>query len=182
MADLIIFDTETTGFVQPDRTPLEKQPQIIEYAAIKVDAETLEEKDRLEFLCNPGKKLPDEIVKITGITDKQLVDEKPFTAYYPELVKFHLGVPSFLAHNVAFDRDMLRIELQRMGKILNFPWPARHICTVEKSFPLLQRRQKLGELYYVASEGKKLDGAHRAMIDVEGLLVVVKWLRTKGLV
>lgn len=46
----IVFDTETTGLLKPESAPLSEQPQIIEFAGIKVDFDTLEEIDRLEFL------------------------------------------------------------------------------------------------------------------------------------
>jgi len=43
----IIFDTETTGLPVNSIIDIKKQPEIIEFAAIKIDDETLDEIDRL---------------------------------------------------------------------------------------------------------------------------------------
>ena len=69
---MIVFDTETTGLPAADAAPLAKQPHIIEFAAIKLDEDTLEEVSRLEFLSKPPIDLPPIITKITGITDADL--------------------------------------------------------------------------------------------------------------
>lgn len=177
---MIIFDTETTGFAKGDAVPLKQQPQIIEFAGIKLDPETLEEVERLEFLANPGIKLPSKIVEITGITDDLLKDELPFSASYGKLASFFLGETTLVAHNLDFDRKMMFFELARLGRQLQFPWPPRHICTVEKSYSLHGYRLSLAKLYKEAT-GEEFEGAHRAMADTEALVACVKWMREKGL-
>jgi len=79
---LILFDTETTGFPKYVDVDLEKQPKIIDFAAIKLDDNTLEEVDRIEFLCNPQEKLDEKIKEITKLTDKDLEDKQSFESYY----------------------------------------------------------------------------------------------------
>jgi DNA polymerase-3 subunit epsilon len=180
MNHAIIFDTETTGLVKPLATPLDEQPQIIEFAAIKVDFDTLEEVGRLEFLVQPGRVLPDEIIKITGITDEALKDEKPFVAHLSDLEEFFLGTKFLLANNLTYDTNLLRFELMRVSSEFKFPWPPKQICTVEASFGINNRRMRLCQLHELATGAEHKD-AHRAMADVEGLLTCVKYLRQEGL-
>ncbi len=171
---MILFDTETTGLPQPGAVPLNQQPQIIEFAAIKVeDKPPFKIKTELSFLCKIVTPLPDIIIKITKLTDADLVKEKSFAAHYPELVEFFLGERFLVAHNVKFDIDLLRFELLRIGKLLQFPWPPNHICTVQSSLPIKGYRLKLGELYSIAT-GKEHKETHRALPDVYALYEIVK--------
>lgn len=178
---MIIFDTETTGLVKPKAIPLDQQPKIIEFAAVKLDDDSLDEVDSLEFLVNPKQPLSNTIINITNITDHMLTEAKPFSFYYQQLVDFFLGERVLVAHNVAFDRDLLTFELERIGRLNLFPWPPTHKCTVELSMSLKGYRLKLGQLYELAF-GKAFKDQHRAMADTRALVEVVHWLRTeKGL-
>jgi DNA polymerase III epsilon subunit-like protein len=173
---MILFDTETTELTKPLPVPLNDQPRIIEFAAINLNDKTLREMSRMEFLCNPGIPLSAEIQKITKLTDTDLQHEPLFPHFYPTLCDFYLGERSMVAHNLAFDRSVLTFELQRIDRLTQFPWPPKHICTVEASYYLHNRRLKLTELYNIVS-GKDYKDAHRAMNDVEALVEVVRWLR-----
>ena len=133
---MIVFDLETTGLPKAEGSDLDMQPRIIEFGAIKVD-DNLEEVDRLEFFCNPGHELDPQIIKITNITDDMLKDKKPFIAHYKDLCEFFIGQREIVAHNLPFDRKVLRFELERVDKLTKFPWPIEHICSSEifmKSF------------------------------------------------
>lgn len=177
---MIVYDTETTGLVGPAPLALDKQPYIIEFYGSKLNDKTLEQEDELHFLANPGFSLPEVIVKITGITDKDLVDKPGFVANYPALARFFFGQFSMAAHNLEFDAQMLEFELTRIAKQFRFPWPPRRICTVEASYSINNRRMKNTELYELAT-GKKLTGAHRAKNDVLALCDSIRWLKKKGL-
>lgn len=175
---MIIFDTETTGLVQASATPLEKQPRIIDFAAIKLD-DDFNEIGSIEFLCNPGIPLDKKITEITKLTDEDLKDQKPFIAYYNELAEFFLGERTLIAHNLSFDRDLLKFELLRIGKQYQFPWPIENICTVEKTMSLRNYRLSLAKLHAAAGFGE-IVSAHRAMPDVKALVKCVKWLVDTG--
>jgi DNA polymerase-3 subunit alpha (Gram-positive type) len=177
---MIIYDTETTGLVLPGLVPLKDQPQIIEFAGIKLDDDTLEEVERLDFLVQPGCQLPEEIVKITHITDEMLAGQKPFAAHYADLCSFFLGETTLVAHNLMFDLSLLRFELERIGKQFAFPYPYKQVCTVEASFSLYNKRLHLGELHLCAT-GTNFKDAHRAMSDTEALVRCVRWLKEKEL-
>ena len=178
--NFIIFDVETTGIPKPDAAPLGLQPQIIEYAGLKVDFNTLEIKDSIEFLVNPGAPLPKDIIKITGLTDEILKPQLPFSSYFQDLSDFHLGVEGLISHNLAFDHALIRFELMKLGMEFHFPWSPVNICTVEATVHLKGHRLKLEELHELAT-GETQAGKHRAMDDTKALLECVKWMRGKGL-
>lgn len=179
---MIIFDTETTGFVGPSVLPTEQQPHIIEFAGIKVDDITLEEISRLNFLVNPGVPLSKEAIKVTGLTDDDLKDKPKFAHYYSPLIGFFFGERYLVAHNASFDVSVLALELQRIEKAYKFPWPIMHICTIENTLDMLGYRLSLKNLYdhlfgIVSLNPEKL---HRAGYDVEVLYRCVKALRELG--
>jgi len=173
---IIVFDTETTGLLEPEAADIKLQPHIIEFAAIKLEntASDLADQcilsvvDRLEFKCNPGIPLPAIITKITGLKDEDLADAPPLIEKIGELQEFFVGATTLVAHNAGFDVGVLWYELVRLGLEKKFPWPARHICTVESTMQIKGKRMNLSSLHeHLFSE--KFAGAHRAMVDVEAL-------------
>ena len=180
MSDIVIFDTETTGLVEPEPTPLDKQPRIIEFAGIKLN-KGLEEIERLEFLVDPGIEITPLITKITGISNPMVRGQGNFAIHFEKLQKFFVGVNEFVAHNLMFDHDMLSFELKRIDKLTQFPWPPVRTCTVEKTHHLNGYRLNLTKLHQHCF-GKEFKGAHRAMPDVEALTRCYIELKKKGLI
>lgn len=178
---MILFDTETTGLVEPAATPIDKQPRIIEFGAVKyADNDPERELGRVNFLCNPGNlPLPEIITKITGLKDVDLADAPRFPRYYLELCDFFLGERYLIGHNVAFDISLLRFDLARMGKLTAFPWPPVQICTVDATLGIRGHRLKLAQLYEIAT-GEAIGEAHRAIADVLSLHRVVLWCIEQG--
>jgi len=177
---IIIFDTETTGLLLPEGAPLENQPKIIEFAAIKID-EQCNEVDRIEMLINPIMPLPAIITKITGIKDEDLASKPTFDFYVGELIAFFTGVHTVIAHNVSFDMGMLINDLKRATALDQFPMPSRIICTVEATHHLFNKRLNLTKAYRHYT-GKDPVEAHRAMQDVETLKELVGHLVDKGVI
>jgi DNA polymerase III epsilon subunit-like protein len=172
---MIVFDLETTGLPLADGADLNLQPHITEFGAIKLD-EDLKETDVLEFLVNPGVPLDPKITKITGLTDDMLKDQKPFIAKLDQIVDFFLGERILVAHNLPFDRAILKFELERVGRILSFPWPPEHICTVEVGETVWNKKRKLGDIYLEVT-GQEHKGAHRSIADVRALIEIVRWYK-----
>jgi DNA polymerase III epsilon subunit-like protein len=172
---MIIFDTETTGLLKASIVDLDKQPNIIEFAAIKLDDKTLDEVDRIEFLVHPQHELSKEIIKITGLTDEKLKDAKTFEHHYEKLVDFFIGERFLIAHNIAFDVGMLRNDLARIGRQTQFPYPPRQICTVVQTMKIKGYRLNLTALH-THLFGEAFKDSHRAMTDVEALTRCVKEL------
>lgn len=160
--------------------PLNQQPSIVELAAVKLDDQTLDQVAELSFLCKPPTAIEPDAFKASGITMESLADKPPFVHFLPAVAEFFCGERVLVAHNAEFDRKLLMFELQRVGKMCNFPWPYVHVCTVEATFHLRGHRLKLTELYEHALN-KKLDQKHRALDDVYALADVVRWARQEGL-
>jgi len=175
---LIVFDLETTGLPKAEGSDLDMQPKIIEFGAIKLTEELIEV-DRLEFFCNPKHLLDPKITKITGITDDMLKDEKPFVAHLDRLNEFFLGTKRMFAHNLGFDRKILKFELERLDKVTSFPWPYEHTCTVEVGQRVWGKMRKLGDIYEELFE-EKIEGAHRSINDVEATLRIIEWYAKEG--
>jgi len=181
---MIVFDLETTGLPKAEGSDLDLQPRIIEFGAIKYNDDLIgkgemREEARLEFFCNPGHLLDPKIIKITGITDEMLKDEKPFITKIEQLTEFFLGERDLVAHNLPFDRKVLRFELERLDKMTKFPWPPNHICTVEIGQKVWGKMRKLGDIYEELFD-EKIDGAHRSINDVEATARIVDWYIDRG--
>ena len=202
---MIIFDTETTGLPLPDNASLEKQPKIIEFAALDISGHVgipdkdftrfmdtylddlkdhgesgVQGFDSLEFLCNPDEALDKKIAaKSHKLTDEDLEHEPRIIECWDKLTDFFRGSDSMVAHNLAFDLKLMKIEAMRLDKLLKFPWPSRHICTVEATMDITGSRMRLGGLYKHLF-GEEMQGWHRAMADVRNLARITNELINQG--
>lgn len=173
----IAIDTETTGLLLPSPAPLSAQPYIIELCAIKFDNNGHIYATYLSKY-KPPNKLDPKITRITGITNLDLEDCKPFKDSHEDIKDFFEGTQRLIAHNAPFDMGMLRNELLRISGAAyhDFPWPEKTYCTVERSTYLKGYRLKLDELYKLAT-GNDHEGAHRAEADVLACIDCYNWLR-----
>lgn len=176
---MIILDTETTGLIKPTLTDTNMQPFITELYCCKVttDFQFISE---FNHLIKPPIPIPELITKITGIDDAMLENKPSFIEVYDELADFFLGETIVVAHNAPFDIGMLYWELFRQDLEKKFPWPKHHICTVEKSFGIKNKRIKLRDLHEMATGKLHEEGAHRAKEDVMALVRSFKWLVKEG--
>jgi len=135
--------------------------------------------EEFDCLLKPPQLVTAEITRITGIDNGMLENKKSFPAVYHDLAKFFHGSHRMVAHNMAFDRQMLANELMRLGKEYHFPWPIQHICTIEKSGHYENRRlnlQKLHERFF----GTSFPDAHRAKNDVMPMYRCYKEMIKRG--
>lgn len=178
MSDLVcFFDTETTGL--PRRgAPLEQQPRIVQLAA-SLQGPGGVERGAFKVLVQPlGWSIPDDVAAIHRITTGDCRD-----AGLP--ISVALGMLSQLcrlsglqvAHNAKFDREMIDLECERLGK----SGPLQNLrCTAERSTPVLclpptQKMLDAGRTHHKTPNlgeciahlfGETLEGAHDAMVDV----------------
>jgi len=174
----VALDTETTGLLKPDLTAIEFQPFMTELCMIKFD-KNFEVIGKYNSLFKIPIPVPEIITKITGITDEALEDQPTFSEELKKISNFMTGANHVIGHNVNFDLDVLKFELRRIRKEHYFPWPINRNCTVEISFPIENKRMKLGNLYKMAT-GKNHDGAHRAEADVLATVECFVWLKENG--
>jgi DNA polymerase III epsilon subunit-like protein len=173
-----IFDTETTGLIQNRVVKLELQPEVIEFYGCLVDLKKGKVIKELETVIKPRlvEKLPPKITQITRLTDEDLSDAPSFLDMAPEILPLLEEAPLVIAHNLAFDKDMIDIECERIDRKVTWP---RGLCTVEQSMHYRGKRLTLAILYEHLFE-ESFPDAHRARNDVEALTRVSMEMFRRG--
>ncbi|MBR4531133.1 3'-5' exonuclease [bacterium] len=109
--NVTVFDLETTG-LSPDCGD-----RITEIGAIKLVGNKL--CGVFQTLVNPGRKIPDKIVEITGITNEMVAGKPTISQVLPLFMDF-VQDDLIAAHNAKFDTSFLRYELKECGINKNF--------------------------------------------------------------
>jgi DNA polymerase-3 subunit alpha (Gram-positive type) len=161
---VVVVDVETTGFKPEDR--------VIEVGVLWIeDCEVV--MDFSKF-CNPGVRLPDEITKLTGITQEQVDHAEPFSVIADMLIDV-MGHPStVVAYNSSFDFRFLRKEVEWCGKELKIssnsidplPWVRNE-----------DRGKKCSLTEVAKRRGVDIMGAHRALDDCYTTVGVLSTIR-----
>tara|TARA_Y100000310_G_C20463774_1_gene706618 strand:+ start:355 stop:888 length:534 start_codon:yes stop_codon:yes gene_type:complete len=172
----LIFDTETTALVPNSLIDEKHQPHVTEFYGHVIN-EKGKQLHELTFLCNPGVKIPDKVVRITGITDELLKDEPSFAAFDDMVVALIDQADEVVAHNLSYDMFVIDTELKRLGKAAR--WPLKRLCTVEETEWFKGFRLNLGTLHEHLF-GEPFKGAHRAKGDVDALTKCFLELRERG--
>lgn len=109
--DYTVIDIETTGL-----DPL--FDDIIEIAGIKYREN--KEIERFQSLINPGRKIGDFIVELTGITNEMLLDAPSIETVLPRFLEF-VGNDTIVGHNVHFDINFIydNVENLKMSSFSN---------------------------------------------------------------
>lgn len=163
----LIFDTETTALIDNRTVKLNSQPHIIEFYGCVADLKSGKVEKELHHLIKPPIKIMKEITEITTIDDEAVKDAPPFAKVADDIFNFLQSEKIIIAHNLAFDKEIIEIEAERLGKTLQ--WPKKLICTVEQTISLKGFHLALANLHEHLF-GKTFSGAHRANVDVEALL------------
>jgi len=167
----LIFDFETTGLVFHPRAKDALQPSAIEFGGVLIDFDGTVIKE-VSLLMNPGKPLEAIITKITGLTDADLEGKPTFDECADEIAAAFAMCDVAIAHNAPFDISILQLELQRVGRFHDFPFPKSIICTVQENVEHYGKRITLKKLYENVI-GKPLEQTHRASDDCRALAEVV---------
>ena len=159
----VVFDIETTGFsASADR--------IIEIGAVKVEGGEIT--DRFSEFVNPEMPIPQEIVKLTGITDLMVEDAGKIETVLPAFLAFCDGC-SLVAHNAQFDTGFIKENCRKLG--LPYDFTALDTMTMARSFLGNLKNYKLDTV--VAEMGCTLQHHHRAVDDAGATAdVFVKFL------
>ncbi len=165
MAREIVLDTETTG-IDP-----KSGHRVIEIACIEVE-DLLPTGGYFHRYIDPERDVEPEAEKVHGISRASLIGKPKFAN--PEIVDGFLdfvGDAQIVAHNAAFDRGFVNMELQRAGRDI-LP-ETRWTCTYElakKRFPgMYNSLDALCKRYKISlAEREK----HGALIDTRLLAMV----------
>lgn len=104
----VVLDTETTGL-----DPAAGH-RVIEIGCLEM-VHRIATGATMHRYVQPERDIPEEAVRIHGITAEKLAGEPVFAAVADELLDF-LGDSSVVAHNAQFDIGFLNAELERAGR------------------------------------------------------------------
>lgn len=159
-----IFDTETTGLIKNRLTALGRQPEIIEFY-LGIYNPKGKKIDEYGTLIKPRKPITEEITGMNNISNEMVENAPGFAQVAIPIKKALMSCDRLVAHNMAFDRDMVDIEMERAQMTVDWP-PV--MCTVEQSQVITGNRLKLMQLHmHLFGEG--FEEAHRASKDVAAL-------------
>ena len=107
----IAFDTETTGMWAPSH-------KLVELSAVKF---SLKKGiiDKFDYLINPERKIPSEVIEIHGITDEMVQDAPIVNLVLEKFVEFCGNDSILIAHNAPFDISFVGLELKRCALEFN---------------------------------------------------------------
>ena len=152
---LAVIDVETTGLdAQTER--------IIEIAIIRFEGGEVVES--YGELVHPGKEIPEEVTKITGIRDEDVADAPRFEVIAQDVWQRLQGV-GIGAYNLSFDRGFVRSELERCGLSWPEEAPTLDPLIFARQFFKNHPRKNLGAIAKLL--GIPLEEAHRATHDAE---------------
>lgn len=157
----ICIDLETTG-LDP------KRDKIIEIGAVKVERNIIVEE--WKTLVNPGRKLEERIVELTGIHDGQLADAPQIAEVLPELLTF-MGDNVLLGHSVLFDYSF--IKKAAVNERLTFERQGIDTLKIARKYLADLESRSLGYLcqYYGIAHN-----AHRALEDAKATVALYRKL------
>ena len=110
---IMFFDVETTGLMKKNSDS--NQPYIIQLCFIIYDSfAQVELRTYNKYIhINPDVEITPFIQELTGITRDKCDSGVPIEEALAEFIHEYLLCETIVAHNIRFDRDMIRIELSR---------------------------------------------------------------------
>lgn len=151
LKEICIIDFETTGLKAGADRPTEVGIVVLRENKII---------DKFQTLINPGVHIPDDLVKLTGITNKMVEDAPTPEEVMVELRRFIKNRP-LMAHNASFDKRFLDAEMGMVDRAVDNPW----LCTLLMSRRLIldsanHKLPTLAQHFQIPATG-----AHRALAD-----------------
>ncbi len=160
----VCIDLETTG-LNP------KIDRIIEIGAVKVAEGRIV--DTFSTYVNPGRKLEERIVELTGIVQEQVDDAPEITQVLPELIIFLEDYP-LLGHRILFDYSFLKKAA--VNQKFSFEKQGIDTLRIARCFlPELEKRS----LEFLCKHYEIPHHAHRALADAEATSVLYQKLATQ---
>lgn len=189
---LLFYDTETTGFMKrPAELDDPGQPYCVQLAAKLIDDDRNIVASMNVIIHWPGIDIPQVTSDIHGITteDAQKGGMSPLVAFklFNEMCE---KAEAVIGHNISFDNQIYAVCCARLG--IDRVLPKDRRCTMKLSKDIVQcpptdkmvaagrtgfKSPSLKEAYKHFT-GVELEGAHDAMVDVDGCMAVYYGVET----
>ncbi|WP_224102439.1 3'-5' exonuclease [Paraburkholderia caribensis] len=165
MQTVAVLDFETTGLspTQGDRAT--------EIAVVLLrDGQII---DRYQSLMNAGRRIPSDVVALTGITNDMIASAPSTSKVMKEAAAF-VGSYPIVAHNAGFDKRFWQAELGLLGVSSHHPFACTMLVS-RRVYPDARshRLSSLAEMLRLPRSGR----AHRAMVDAE--MASHLWMRLR---
>ncbi|MBM3404881.1 MAG: 3'-5' exonuclease [Bacteroidetes bacterium] len=158
---LAFIDLETTGInVTNDR--------IVEICILRVNTDHTEK--ILTRRVNPTIPIPEEVVKIHGITNEDVKNEPTFAQLGHELAEFLNGCDLAGYNSINFDIPLLMEEFLRAG--IPFELKGRKLVDIQNIFHKMEPRNLRAALRFYCH--KELENAHSAEADTIATFEILK--------
>lgn len=187
----LYFDTETTGL--PDfnkRASDPSQPHLVQLAMVQLEDDHKTLKVFNEVISPDGWEIPHEAAAVHGISQEKAEAEGiPEKVAAQAFLQFIHDVDLIVAHNVRFDKFLLRIALRRYGLLGDDQdqwWKGLPtFCTMDAMTPICRIQGKFdGQFKWPRLQeahkfcfGTEFLDAHDAMADVLACSRVHRWLK-----
>lgn len=178
------FDNETSGLLKPSLSDISLQPYVWQFFSID------DNDDELEIFIKPPIAIPPECIPKSVARDKikkaavakeitQKISNCPSFGDVADRIKDNIeSCDELFAHHAAFDKQMIDVEMQRVGKKVDWP---RVRCSIEETEYLKGYRLNLTALHeFLFGEG--FDSAHDARFDVLALRRCVHALKEREMI
>ncbi len=158
----VVFDLETTGVGRADK--------ITEIGAVRMECGEITA--TFSSLVNPGRPIPYEVQRLTGINNAMVADAPTVEELLPSFLDF-VGECPLVAHNAPFDAGFLLRECEKLGLHVDVPFVdtlrlARRVFPGLPSYKLVYLTD-----YFCISQSS----AHRAWCDAEATGKLYRMMR-----
>lgn len=186
MKPIMFYDIETMGlplFDQPSEDP--RQPHIVQLSAMVVDPVKRQTLSMFDHLVRPdGWTIPEEVVKIHGITTERALAEGISEREVIDLLLARWrGCEFRVGHGESFDARIVRIALKRyIGDAIADEWrEAPAMCTAKMARSIMKgsKPPKLTDAYEFFV-GRPYESPHSAHADATACKAVYFAIQDRG--
>ena len=163
--EYVVVDVETTGGAP-------QWNRVTEIGAVRMRGDRIIEE--WSSLINPGRRIPKNIVALTGITDEMVKGSPTFRDIADEFREF-LGEAVFAAHRAQFDYGFIREEFRRIEEDFHLP----KFCTVVGARRYFPGLPSYGLANLCREFDISLDSHHRALCDARATAQILARINEK---
>jgi DNA polymerase-3 subunit epsilon len=151
-ADFAVLDFETNGMAPGERA-IE-----LGLACFRGGSEV----EHYQSLLNPGTPVAPFVSRLTGIMEEDLAGKPSFEEIWPQ-ARSLMHQKILVAHNLPFDRRVLRGEVTRLGESMGFA--SASLCTLRLARRLLPKEESKSLDALAERFGLTFEARHRALDD-----------------